>query len=414
MLITLSLQALVRANERSFYKEILSYVRVVAFFGTPHQGSEAANWAKNLANMVNVMSFNSAMNTTLAENLQEQSDVLFKISGSFVDWCEELKIVVLRKSALLLRSNETPVPLNADHRSLCRFSTSEEDRGKLELVLSNFKNLVNEVISKDKKKWIRKLQRLVKKRYAIFFFKEGIDNQQSAVHALRAVLHQIFSRDEGLSEYFYLEYQRKGSKVLEEFNTLFATLEKVVANLALNCIVRILDALDECPQNDMVQLLRALMSLYKVDEDDEAEGESPARKRSKSCFKLAIFSRPENVIKNTPKKYERVVRLKGENETSSISHDIALVIQQCVNNLRTEVELPRKMLEDLSQRLDRGADSTFLWATLMIKVLGEHIRCYGGISKNELEILIHGSDIFAIYKHMLGRITPRPNAIKML
>ncbi|KAI1468752.1 uncharacterized protein F4812DRAFT_470599 [Daldinia caldariorum] len=172
MLIMLSLYALVRANERNFYKEILSCVQGVAFLGTPHQGSEAANWAQILANMLDVMSFNSNMNTALLENLQEQSDVLFKISESFVDRCDKLQIVsfyetrelsgtnvvvVPKKSALLLRSNETPVPLNADHRSLCRFPNTEEDQGRLELVLSNLKYLGNEMVSKDEKKVMLRL-----------------------------------------------------------------------------------------------------------------------------------------------------------------------------------------------------------------------------------------------------------------
>lgn len=67
-------------------------VRGVAFFGTPHQGSKTANWGTIIANILNAASFELNMNTTLINNLEKQSGVLFEISESFVDRGKGLKI----------------------------------------------------------------------------------------------------------------------------------------------------------------------------------------------------------------------------------------------------------------------------------------------------------------------------------
>ncbi|KAK6948351.1 hypothetical protein Daesc_010117 [Daldinia eschscholtzii] len=89
--------------------------------------------------------------------------IVFK--KSFPDRCEGLKIVsfyetrqlsgtgimILSKvSALLFRSNETSVPLNTDYRSLCRFSTTEDDSERLNLLLSNLKDLANQIIAQHR------------------------------------------------------------------------------------------------------------------------------------------------------------------------------------------------------------------------------------------------------------------------
>ncbi|KAI1660262.1 hypothetical protein F4813DRAFT_401203 [Daldinia decipiens] len=487
-------KALVRAHERNHYTKLLDYVQGVAFFGTPHQGSEAANWAKILASILNAVSFNSNMNSILLESLQAQSEVLFEISESFVDRCEGLKIVsfyethklpgtsivvVPKNSALLLRSNEVPVPLNGDHRSLCRFSITGEDRERLELVLNSLKNITKEIHPQNRKTelspedktaiqelypgnyesfkdlnatrtlgtcerllehpryqewrhedqssllWISgnpgcgkstlarfladylkslELRTPARETVCHFFFKEGISNQQSAVLALRAILHQIFSCDEVSAKYFLSEYKLKGSKVLNEFDTLFVVLEKVVMDPGSKRVVCILDALDECPQSDVAKLLEALRRSYQAQEKAQVMPR----------LKVVIFSRPENLIKNVLKRYEHSIRLRGEDEIATINHDISLVIQQCVKDLQAEVEIPYEMSKDLSQNLESGANNTFLWVTLMVKVLREHIQSYGGISKNDLQSLLHGYDIFAVYNHMLRKIIPRPDANKML
>ena len=63
-----------------------------------------------------------------------------------------------------------------------------------------------------------------------------------------------------------------------------------------------------------------------------------------------VLSRPENSIKNAFKKRQHTIRLKGEDETKALNHDISLVIQVCINDLK-DSGIPEFHLTDVGQRL---------------------------------------------------------------
>ncbi|KAI1405921.1 hypothetical protein F4819DRAFT_320439 [Hypoxylon fuscum] len=501
-------KALIRARERDRYEELLRMVRGVAFFGTPHQGSKTANWGTIIANILNAASFELNMNTTLINNLEKQSGVLFEISESFVDRGKGLKItsfyetrklggtnfvVVPKSSALLIVANETPVPLNGDHRSICRFSNTGEDKARLQLVMGKLKTMVDDAVSRDAT-FVpglspRQLKHCLKELYpgdyesfkdfnvtrtpgtcewflrhneylewrnekqscllwvsanagcgkstlakflvdhlrtsrsppnsssesiCHFFFKEGIHGQHNTVLALRAILHQIISRDKALSRHLVPEYKAKGSRMMAEFNSLFKVLRDIISDPESTNIVCVLDGLDECSQTDTTNFLRAINEFYKAQEDRAIS----KRTQQGSCLmpylKFVVLSRPENLIKNAFRKYQYTIRLKGEDETKAISHDIALVIRKCIEDLEEDMNISQMVLKDFSEGLIAGADNTFLWVTLMIKILRDRHQSQGGTSKRELVDLLRGRDIFTVYHHMLKNITVQSKSLKML
>jgi hypothetical protein len=53
----------------------------VAFFGTPHRGSDIGTWTATFAQVLSALSFN----TSELENLKDRSPALRKITKSFVD-----------------------------------------------------------------------------------------------------------------------------------------------------------------------------------------------------------------------------------------------------------------------------------------------------------------------------------------
>jgi hypothetical protein len=81
-------QAMVLANERDIYKGILSSVSGVIFFGTPHQGSDIANFADVLL----TISSKFGGSHHLVKALKRNSDKLFDNSKQFVDRGHALKI----------------------------------------------------------------------------------------------------------------------------------------------------------------------------------------------------------------------------------------------------------------------------------------------------------------------------------
>jgi hypothetical protein len=74
---------MILANERDHYKNLLSYIKAIIFFGTPHSGSGIANMASILSKIVKVSSVN--MNSSLLRSIKSQSGELFNISQSFAD-----------------------------------------------------------------------------------------------------------------------------------------------------------------------------------------------------------------------------------------------------------------------------------------------------------------------------------------
>jgi len=238
-----------------------------------------------------------------------------------------------------------------------------------------------------------------------FFFKEGITSQQSTVLAVRAVLHQIFTRDRALMRHYFPEYETKGSAMADELDTLVSVLLRTVNDPEAPSFIFILDALDECPNGDLERLLGALNKLYAP--------QNPLMSRSDQHLKVLMLSRPENSIKNTLRKQPMTIRLKGEDEIESISKDVSLMIQHAMKDLKVD-GIPVSLLGDFSERLEAGADNTFLWVSLIIQILRDHTRSRGGASRNEILDLLKSRNIYSVYNHLLGKVANQPDTRKFL
>lgn len=246
-----------------------------------------------------------------------------------------------------------------------------------------------------------------------FFFKEGTQKQQSVVLAIRAILHQIFTRDEALMRHLFFRYEKRGAEMMSEFDTLFEVFQAVVRDPEAPNVVCVFDGLDECPEDGLTLLLRNITGFFQSQYNSSKQEEALKRPWKPPYLKVLLLSRPENSIRKAIRKQDHSIRLRGENETKAIEHDVSLVIQQCVKELEDE-GIPSTMLRDFSKSLQAGADNTFLWVTLMIQVFRDRHNSSGGTSRKELLVLLRGRDIFAVYKHMLGKISTQPDSLKML
>jgi hypothetical protein len=106
-----------------------------------------------------------------------------------------------------------------------------------------------------------------------------------------------------------------------------------------------------------------------------------------------------------------MLRLRGEDETGSISADISRVIDATVSNL-VEDGLPSDFLLDVKNRLIRQADRTFLWVTLILQLMVAKVDT--GASRRELDAILKSRDIDAIYSEMLATRVNVPKARRML
>lgn len=83
-------QALRHAHERySPYGSILDATRAVVFFGTPHQGSDAATWAAFLGSIGKVVRLR---NTEVVDELKRWSNPLVELTTVFSELRDQFQI----------------------------------------------------------------------------------------------------------------------------------------------------------------------------------------------------------------------------------------------------------------------------------------------------------------------------------
>ena len=125
----------------SRYQTLLAAIKGVIFMATPHRGADIATWSKILGRLANIPLLGN-IRTDLLEDLRPKSELLMTISSDFVERGAGLSIfsiyerklspglhelVVDKDSAILNLQNETPVPIEADYRSMCKFLSSNSE-----------------------------------------------------------------------------------------------------------------------------------------------------------------------------------------------------------------------------------------------------------------------------------------------
>ncbi|RPA89570.1 hypothetical protein L873DRAFT_1754902 [Choiromyces venosus 120613-1] len=137
-------RSLVLAHEQPVYENILKSTRGIVFMGTPHRGSTIADWTTMLVSIVDSMLVvGTSMRSDLLKNLQTNSDALQQITNSFISRTSGLQIVTFYEqeittplkslvvnmdSAILNLPNERRIPVNANHREICKFSHANSQK----------------------------------------------------------------------------------------------------------------------------------------------------------------------------------------------------------------------------------------------------------------------------------------------
>jgi protein SERAC1 len=182
-----------------------------------------------------------------------------------------------------------------------------------------------------------------------FFFKNDNDEQKSSTYALCAILHQIYTSQPELLKHASLQLARKGPTVTKQFDTLWTIFKATVEDSDANNIICLIDGLDECEKLSGNKLMMSLANYFRSGQDHLTAG---------SFLKVIITSRPDNSIKAAFQNLADI-RLRGEDETVAISHDVELVVRAGISKMRGSGP-PKELLADLQNKLIKGADRTFL------------------------------------------------------
>ncbi|KAJ5902311.1 hypothetical protein N7495_002839 [Penicillium taxi] len=216
-----------------------------------------------------------------------------------------------------------------------------------------------------------------------FFFKDISPYQRSASSAISAILHQIFSVFPSLVKHALMPYDLNGKDLLHLFNEMFDILCKAAADSSIGQVVCVLDALDECSDDDQFLLIEAITNFYH-----EAKNTSNIDNQPKLKFLLTsrpyshIHSHFHDLMKETP-----TIHLSGDHESEKIKDEIDLVIDTEIPKLAAERGFDKEATKYLLEELHEVENRTYLWLSLIMDEIRLSER---PANKRELQKIISG------------------------
>jgi hypothetical protein len=203
----------------------------------------------------------------------------------------------------------------------------------------------------------------------------GGNTQTSHELMLRSIVYQIWSENSRLFPLIRDRYQKLKRDVSEagekDWSWSYSDLKKVLESLRrvdfnLRAFI-IVDGMDESNNDRRVDILTFLLDLAKP----ISEG---------SCIlKVFIASRPENNINSRLRTAPHHIKLQEVNK-----EDIEMVVGGWIKQMVLEDECEEETLLEVKEYIMEHSHGVFMWVTLVLKDLKQHIDD-GGYSKSSLD-----------------------------
>ncbi|KAL0938104.1 nacht and ankyrin domain protein [Colletotrichum truncatum] len=232
-----------------------------------------------------------------------------------------------------------------------------------------------------------------------FFFKDGEERRTNSHDALSALLHQLFahSRTCSLISHAVKSYTDYGESLRNNFYQLWTIFTACVERPNAGEVICVLDALDECSQNDRKEILKALETFYF----------SHQLHQSTARLKFLITSRPYDDLDSSFMKFrkslsaETYIQFDGDEQSEEIHHEIDLVIDHKVNELSEDFDVAE--CQQISARLKAMENRTYLWLSLTFDIITQHRSAYSRVSDIEYLLSDVPSGVFNAYEKILSR-----------
>ncbi|RDW85935.1 hypothetical protein BP5796_04260 [Coleophoma crateriformis] len=238
-----------------------------------------------------------------------------------------------------------------------------------------------------------------------FFFKDTSDDQRSARKALLSLLHQLISQRHSLIKYVLPLYKEQGDKIKDaSFSKIWSILMDSVKDRETGQVICLLDALDECRQEEREDLISSIGE-FCISE-----------KRSPRCdLRFLITSRPYLDLKAAFANIVNTsmgIQLDGTTESEQIKMEIDLVIKHRVAELDRKLSFPVKVRDYLQKTLLEMEQRTYLWLRLVLDSLPKRWPRTVTMMKKEITTLPKGID--AAYESLLTKCDDEEYTRKVL
>jgi protein SERAC1 len=236
-----------------------------------------------------------------------------------------------------------------------------------------------------------------------FFFKDGLQNQDNASAAISAILHQICSSQPRLGKHIFTRLSRLGRQGFKSLSLSCSVLATILKDPTAKDMIWILDGLDECESKSRHELLGVLDVLFT------------ARHTSAGArLKVVLLSRPDKNIEQalrfpdeigsasgwTPKAFGRF-RIAAERNLHDISSVIVQFLRHKTSDAPHNTSVPLSaMISRLADDLEKGADRTFLWVSLVVSLIEE--RASDESSAARLQSVVSGASLDKVYEEVMS------------
>ncbi|KAL8925462.1 MAG: hypothetical protein Q9172_002224 [Xanthocarpia lactea] len=243
-------------------------------------------------------------------------------------------------------------------------------------------------------------------RVCYFFFKDNED-QNSLTLALCALIHQLFTDQPGLIRHAIPSWDKAGDSVQREADELWRILLSASRDEKAGRTICVLDALDECRENDQQRLITMLAAFSR----------NRSTNPSRGWVKFVVTSRPyewiQDQFQETLQSWPSI-RLRGEEENDQIGQEIDLVIQEKVEKLASDLKFGASTKDRLKCDLLTMKHRTYLWLYLAIEGIREQYR--ESFRPHKESIISLPTTVEDAYEKILerGAVRNKDNAYKIL
>ncbi|KAI1427172.1 hypothetical protein F5Y12DRAFT_739064 [Xylaria sp. FL1777] len=198
-----------------------------------------------------------------------------------------------------------------------------------------------------------------------FFFKDGGERRQSSANALSAILHQLFIQDMTGKFMSHALHRHKnyGKALTTNFSELWNILLDCATTPDAGEIVCVIDALDECNQNDRNNIIGKLKDFFS----------STGGASRRTCrLKFFVTSRPYDTIEQSIGSFlnSSCLRIDGDDHSAAVSEDINRVIDAKVPDLLKYLSEDNR--RRISERLKGMKNRTYLWLRLTFYLIEQN------------------------------------------
>ncbi|KAL4996715.1 WD40-repeat-containing domain protein [Aspergillus recurvatus] len=222
--------------------------------------------------------------------------------------------------------------------------------------------------------------------FVSFFFCQNTDpNLNNATAVLRGLIYQLAVQDRSLLSYIRDAYDSRGQSLFDDRNAFFALskiLSKMLDDPNIPQVYLIIDALDEC-QTDLDQLLELLMQHV-----------------SSSRLRCLVSSRPRPEIRNSLTNSNGYTELDlGRNALQEVTEVVEEYIDREIADLAKQKKYSNRLQREVKDYLQRHADGTFLWVSLVCKQLRKTL-----LWKTPTVLKTFPSGLQALYGRMMEEV----------